>query len=78
MSSAESRLDFLDSIICSSKDCVIVSFFCIRHRRKTSTLCFLYKIYHRVDHPMNEYLDRFVATRNTRASTVLGELALVI
>ena len=36
------------------------------------------KIYHRVDNPMNEYLNHFVAARNTRASVGLGELDLVI
>ena len=43
----------------------------------TEALCLLYKIYHRVDHPLNEYLYHFVALRNTKASAVLGELALV-
>ena len=38
----------------------------------------LYKILHRVDRFMNEYRNRFVAARNTRASASLGELALVI
>ena len=42
------------------------------------TLCLLYKIYHRVDHPMNEHLNNFVTARNTMASAALGELALVI
>ena len=32
----------------------------------------------RVDHPMNEYLKHLDATRNTRASAAVGELALVI
>ena len=32
----------------------------------------------RVDHSLNEYLHHFAATRNTRASVALGELALVI
>ena len=38
----------------------------------------LYEIYHRVNHPVNGYLNHFVAARNTTASTALGELALVI
>ena len=41
-------------------------------------MCLLYKMYHRVDHPMNEYLNKFVAIRKTRASSALGELALAI
>ena len=51
---------------------------CLGHRRKVSILCSLYKIYHRVDLPLNDYLNRFVAARNTRTSTALDELALVI
>ena len=37
-----------------------------------------HKIYHIVDHPMNEYLNHFVTARNARASPALGEIALVI
>ena len=37
------------------------------HRMKTSALCFLYKIYHRVGHPLHEYLHSFIPVRNTRA-----------
>ena len=48
------------------------------HRRKVSELCLLYKIYHRVDLTINEYLNHFVAARNVRASAALGELALMI
>ena len=40
--------------------------------------CVCSEIYHRVDHPMNEYLNHFVAARNTRASAALCELAFVI
>ena len=45
--------------------------------RKSSVLCLLYKIYHRMDHPMNEYLKHLVADRNTRTSSALCEGALV-
>ena len=38
----------------------------------------LYKIYHRVDYLLHEYLNHFVAACNTRASAALCELALVI
>ena len=45
--------------------------------QKEGLLCLLYKIYHRVDHSSNEYVNHFVAARNTKASPTLGELALV-
>ena len=48
------------------------------HRKKVSALCLFYKIYHRVNHPMKEYLKQFVAARNIRASVALGELTLVV
>ena len=51
---------------------------CLGYRRKVSALYLLYEIYRRVVHPMNQYLNHFAAARNTRASTALGELALVI
>ena len=41
-------------------------------------MCLLNNIYHRVDHPMNEYLNHFVAACNTRASAALCEVILVI
>ena len=44
------------------------------NRRKVSVLCLLYEIYHRLDHPMNEYLHHFIAARNARVSAVPGEL----
>ena len=37
-------------------------------------MCLPYKIYHRVDQPMNKYLKHFVAARNTRASAALDEM----
>ena len=44
-----------------------------------NTLCqFSWFVGYRVVHPMNEYLNHFVATRSTRASTALRELALVM
>ena len=51
---------------------------CVRHRRNVSVLCFLYKNYHTVDHPMNKYLNYFVSDRNASTSAVLGVLTLVI
>ena len=68
MSSTESHLSLLDSIVrcaerlCESELC------CLGRRRKVSTLCLLYKIYHRADYSLQEYLHHFVAVRNTRAS----------
>ena len=60
MSSAESYLSLLNSIVrsaetvCKGEDC------CLLYRRKGSALCLRYEIYHRVDHPMNEYLSNFL------------------
>ena len=34
--------------------------YCLGHRRKVSSLCLLYKVYHRVDHPMKKYLKQFL------------------
>ena len=52
---------------------------CLGHRRKVCGVCLLYKIYHRVDHPMNAYPNNFVVVLSTtRASAALGELVLVI
>ena len=73
MSSAESHLSLLDSVVrsaemlCESERC------CLGHSRKVTALCLLHKIHHRAKHPLH-----FVATRNTRASAALCELASVI
>ena len=60
------------------KGCVRVNVAGRGDRSKVSALCLLYIIYHRVDHPMNEYMHCFATSFNTRASTTLGELALAI
>ena len=78
MSSVESHLGLLDSIVCSAERWCEGELCNLAHRRKIGGLSLLYKIYHTVDHPMNGYLNHFVAARSTRASTALGELALVI
>ena len=78
MSSAKSRLCMRDSIVHSAERLCEGELCCLGHRRKVSASCLLYEIYHRVDHPMNEYLNNFVAARNTRASAALYELDLVI
>ena len=67
MLSAESHLSLLDSVVCSAEGLCEGELCCLWHRRKVSALCFLYKIYHREDHSLNEYLQYFVATCNTRA-----------
>ena len=78
MSSEESHLGFLDSMVHSAERLCEGELCSLAGRKKVSALCFLYKIYHRVDHHMNGYLKYFVAAHNTRALTALGELALVI
>ena len=75
-SSVESQLGSLDSIVpraerlCESEIC------CSGPRRKV--LCLLYKNYHRVDYPINKYLNHFDSTRNTKVSGAVYEFALVI
>ena len=74
MSSPESLLGLLDSILRSVERLCKCELYSLGHTRKISALCSLYKIYHRVDHPMNEYLYHFIAAHNTRVSAVLGEV----
>ena len=71
-------MDLLESIVCSAERLCEGKLCCLEHRRKVCALCLLYKTYHRMDHPMSEYLNHFIAARNTRASAALGELAFVI
>ena len=59
-------------LLCESEPCYL------GHGRIVSALCLLYDIYCRADHHMHEYLYHFIAACNTRASTALGELAMVI
>ena len=75
-SSAESYLDWLDSIVRSAEWLCEDDLFCLADRRKVSALCLLYEIHHSVGYTMNGHLNHFVALLNT--SAVLGELALVI
>ena len=65
-------MGFLETIVRSAERLCEVELCCLGDRRKVSALYFLFKIYHRVDHPMNEYLKHFVAARNTSASPALG------
>ena len=63
MSSAEYHLGLLSSIVCSEESLRDGELCCLGHRRKVIALCLLYKIYQRMDRPMNEHLNRFVAAR---------------
>ena len=40
---------------------------CEGEHKRNSALCLLYKIYLRLAHPMEQYLNHFVAARNIRA-----------
>ena len=71
-------MGLLDSIVGSAERLCEGELCSLAHRKKVSALCLLYKIYHRVDHPINGYLNHFLAARNTRASAALGELPLVV
>ena len=59
-SSGESHSGLLDSIVCSAERLCEGEDCCLRRRRKVIALCFLYKIYHRADHPISEYLKYFL------------------
>ena len=74
MSSAESHLGLLDSIVRSAEWLCEGELCCLGNRRKVSVLCLLYKIYHRVGRSMKGCLKHFVASRNTRVSAALCEL----
>ena len=74
MLSAEFHLGLMDSIVGSAERLCEDKIFCLGHRKKVSSALRLLK----VDHPKNEYLNQFVADRNTRASAALGKLVLVI
>ena len=52
--------------------------FVVWRQKEGQSLCLLYEIYHRADHPLHEYLHHFVAARNTRGSAAVCELVLVI
>ena len=78
ISSAESHLVFLDSIVRNAERLCECKRRCLGHRRKCQCLVFALNNYHWVDHSIKEYLNHFVVARNTRASAALGELALLI
>ena len=51
---------FAGSIVRSVERLCEDEFSCLGSRRKVSALCLLYKIYHRVNHLMSEYLNLFM------------------
>ena len=77
MSSAESHLNLLDRVVYSAERLCEGEFF-LWYRRKIITLGLLYAIYHRLEHPMNEYLKHLVATRTAGASADLCVLLMVM
>ena len=78
MSSAESHLRWLDSVVRSAERLCESKLCCLGYRRKVRNLYLLYEIYFRVDYPLHEYLHHFVVASNTRASAALCESGLVI
>ena len=78
MSSAGSHLSLLDIFVHSAGKLCEGELCCFDHRSWSNALCLLYKIYYRANHPLHEHQHHFVATRNTRASAALEELALEI
>ena len=69
--SAESHLSLPDSVVRSAESLCGGELFCLWHRKCVSALCLFYNFLH-------TYLHHFVATRNSRDSAALCELALVI
>ena len=78
LSSTESHLGLLNSIVRSTERSLEGELCYLGKRRKVSASRLLYEVYHRVDRPMNEYLYHFVSARNSISSRAFGELALVI
>ena len=72
MLSAESYLGLLDSIV-RSVERLCESELLFGAQKERQCLVFSLLVYHRVDHSMNEYPNKFVAARNTRAFAALGE-----
>ena len=60
MSSSESSLGLLYSVVRSTERSCEAEFCYLGHRRKANDLCFLYEICHRVDRPINEYMKYFL------------------
>ena len=68
MSSGQSYLSLLDSVVRSAERLFEGKLCCLGH----IVLSLLYNFFfHRADHPLPEYLHHLVATRNTRASAAL-------
>ena len=78
ISSAESHLGLLDSVVRSAERLSESELCCLGFRRKVTALCLFSNIYHRTVQPMHECLQHSVVVRNTRASAFVGESALMI
>ena len=78
MSLAFAHIGLLDIIVCSVEMLREGELCCLGHREKASCLCLFYKIFHREDHPMNEYLQHFLVACSTRVSAALCEMTLGI
>ena len=78
MSSAEYHLGLQDNVVRRAERLCEGELCCLGHRRKISALCLLYKVYHRADHSMHEYLHHFVSAHNARAPAAVCEFALGI
>ena len=60
MSFVESHLSLLDSVVHSADTLCEDELCCLRHRRKGSAFCLLYKIHHRADHSLHEYVQNLL------------------
>ena len=78
MSTVESHLGLLVSIVRSVKILCWDELCCLRHKSKVSDLFLLYKIYYRVGHPMNEQSASFSCNLYHFLAAAPDELAFVI
>ena len=78
VSSEESHLGLLDSIVRSAEKSSEGELCYLEHRKRFSALCLLCEIYYRVNYSTNKYLKNFVPARNTRALAALGDLTVAI
>ena len=72
-SSAESHLGLLDRVVSRAQGLCGVVLCDLKHRRKVSCLCMLYKIYNNPDHALRDYLVPMRRTRVTRAASSAHE-----
>ena len=78
ISSAESHLSLIDSVVCSAERLCEGKLFRLGQRKRVSALRVLYESYHIADHLLHEYLHHLVVARNSRVAAALDELAVVI